>query len=687
MKYLFLVSLFLFTFSSQAQCPVGERSVSLIVTSDTYGYEGYWELTQSPNPCGTQTIAWGGNPTVGCTAGSQNQDPSGYGNNLTFTEGPWCLTDSAYYTFHYRDDWGDGGFQFRVLIDGLIAHEFSDPGLGTDFTFQVVPPPVNDVACYTWLNSTLVQGRYVQQEPVGLKVLLFNYGAATVTTAEISYTVNGGAPVSGLVSGLSIAPYSSAAVVHPVDWVPNADGLYSIAFSVGSVNGMPDEQPLNNTATAEYEVGPGRPDMLDAYLTGTPTFSVIASAANAVSQPTDLDFHPQLTQKQLWVINKGTENTGGSTVTINNTGESNQTTELLQDGNAWHFMSIPTGIAFSDNGNFTTSPGVFDANHSGTSSAFTGPTLWSSDPAIYAQPSGGNGSHIDMLHESPNSQGVCWEKDNAFWLFDGFNSDIVRYDFVNDHNAGNSDHSDAIVHRYSDTPVLRDASGTVSHLELDDAKTWLYVVDNGHQRVFRMNITTGVFSAALPAYGPHEIMAEYLTKTGYVWENVVSSGLQDPAGIALSGNRMVITDHHTNEIILYDISSVPATELRRIATDGQGLMGITIGPDGLLYYVENTGNKVVRLNPDETPLSLGMHENSDLQIFPNPSNGLLGISSAGGDKKLHLEVLSANGQRIIHFQTESGKIFDTGLPAGFYILRMLDEQGNELKRCPWVIAQ
>jgi sugar lactone lactonase YvrE len=385
------------------------------------------------------------------------------------------------------------------------------------------------------------------------------------------------------------------------------------------------------------------------------------------------------------VVNKGTENTGGSTVTITNTGQVNQITELLQDGNAWHFMSLPTGIEFSDNGNFATSPGVFDANHAGTANAFTGPTLWSSDPQIYAQPSGGNGSHIDMLHESPNSQGICWEKDNTFWLFDGYNNDIVRYDFVNDHNPGFSDHSDAIIRRYSDTQVLRDINGTVSHLAFDNTKTWLYVVDNGNQRVFRMNINSGNTSSIAPSYGPHETIAEYVNIVGYTWENVVVSGLQDPAGIAIDGNIMVVTDHQTNEIIFYDITSIPATEIRRVSANTQGVMGITIGPDGLLYYVDNAGNKVFRLNPSENPLSIAENLKNDIQLFPNPSKGLLGFTSSTISEKVSIEIYTLEGKKLNDWETESGKLINTGLSAGCYILKMYNKQGLELKRSTWIV--
>ena len=185
------------------------------------------------------------------------------------------------------------------------------------------------------------------------------------------------------------------------------------------------------------------PNIIDEYLDAPPVFIPMHSSSDNLNKPTDLDFFPILAKNELWVINQRTEAVGGSTTTFYDVGESNQTSLHRVDGNAWHFMSLPTAIAFSDNGNFANSAGVQDANHN--NGTFTGPALWSSDPDIYAQPSGGNGSHLDMLHGSPFSMGIASETENAFWVFDGWNNEIVRYDFADDHGPGNDDHSSAIV--------------------------------------------------------------------------------------------------------------------------------------------------------------------------------------------------------------------------------------------------
>ncbi len=167
-------------------------------------------------------------------------------------------------------------------------------------------------------------------------------------------------------------------------------------------------------------------------------------------------------------------------------------------------MSLPSGIAFSNNGNFATSTAVFDANHQGGASAFTGPSLWSSDPAIYAQPSGGNGSHLDMLHESPYCMGIAAYHGNAFWVFDKNSNDIVMYDFKDDHGPGNDYHGDAIIHRYPEVSVDWINQETPSHLKYQKSTDQLFIMDGGNGRIIKMDASSGTVGGT-PIYGPFEV--------------------------------------------------------------------------------------------------------------------------------------------------------------------------------------
>jgi hypothetical protein len=609
---------------TQAQCSSGEVEVQIEIITDAYGSEGYWELVNADSACGQGTILSGGNTIVGCGgAGNQNQPTGGYSSNSIITSDTACLMENESYRIAYVDDWGDGGFEFLVFINGFLVKEFEGSGSFEYFTFEATEPPSFDLVM---LHAHVPA--YQPQGSIDIEAEVYNAGTTTITSLDLAYTINGGTSLSQTVSGLSIPNGARAHITHPSPWTPTTDGDYDLVLSHSNLNGSNiDANPNDDEVEATVTIGPGRPNVIDSYLVNLPIVVEIADGSEQVNMPTDLDFHPTLSRNELWVLNKDLENTGSSTVTISNAGMSNQSEQWRRDGNAWHFMSMSTGIVFSENGNFGTSPGIFDANHNG-GQAFTGPALWSSDPAIYAQPSGGNGSHLDMLHQSPECQGIAHEIDNVFWVFDGYNKDIVRYDFVADHGPGNSEHGDAVVLRYSDENVKADSDDEVpSHLAYDKETDWLYVVDHGNERVFKIDTKSGTLGGT-PSYGPYEPLAEYRNVTGYDWVELVDSGLVQPAGIALMEDFMLVSDFFTGEIIIYDKTTEPATELKRLALEAEGIMGITIGPAGKIWYVDYEDESVNRIDwvPDTT-VGITNVSHSKLKFYPNPSHGKLTIEN------------------------------------------------------------
>jgi len=280
-------------------------------------------------------------------------------------------------------DWGDGCFSFDVFVNCFQTVSFDGLCLGGTYTFTVEEPPAYDLSVY---GSNLYN--YVTTGSYNLEAKVFNAGTTTITSYDLNYSVDGGAVITHNVTSTSLASYGEENVNHsiPVS-IPN-DGVYTIQIWADNLNGsMSDLNALNDTLTVQVEAGPGRPNYIDDYVNVTTSIVQIAGTTEQVNDPTDLDFHPVLTNKELWVINRDTENSGGSTVTIYDAGDTNQSCIWKRDGNAWHFMSLPTGLAFSQNGNWANSPGVYDANHDG-GAAFTGPALWSSFMGIYAEPSG-----------------------------------------------------------------------------------------------------------------------------------------------------------------------------------------------------------------------------------------------------------------------------------------------------------
>ncbi|NNC96417.1 MAG: hypothetical protein HKN92_12735, partial [Chitinophagales bacterium] len=485
-----LITLCFQTQNSFAQCSAGEVSVTIDVRTDGFGYEAYWQLLPGTNNCGSGTIFAGGNNVVGCNGGgAQNQPSGGYGNDMTITEGPFCLVDGNDYKIFHTDDWGDGGTSFDVYVNSYKMNSFTATGAIESWTFKAQEPEDYDgSAIHIHTPTYVVQGQNAVTGEVK------NVGKQNWSSIEILYSIDNGTAVSETFTGINIANDESFEFEFTSNWDVSASGNYLLKFWIGDINGNADQNSANDELSKFITVNNPIPNIIDQYFSNNYVFEEIATSTNQVSIPRDLDFHPNYALKQLWIINKGTEASGGSTVIIDNAGETNQFSQYVQDGNAWHFMSLPTAIDFSDNGNFATTPGVQDANHSG--GTFTGPSLWPSDLSIYGivgnPPSASfNGSHLDMLHGSPYSMGIAHEKDNVFWVFDSHNQEIVRYDFKEDHGPGKDYHADAHVRRYSEVVVKRNGTHIPNHMVLDKSSWWLYIVENLNSRVLRLDINSG----------------------------------------------------------------------------------------------------------------------------------------------------------------------------------------------------
>ena len=638
-KLYFTIGLSILCLFAFAQCPTGQTEVTIDVGTDNYGYEIYWELAPTGSNCGSTAILFsGGNSAVGCNANNVNS--GGYSSNTVIYEGPWCLTDGASYDIISRDGYGDGGANFVTNIGSWPMYNFTAGSASETFTFSVVPPPAIDGAMLQIKTPS-----YILAGNISLEAKIKNLGSSTINSMDVNYTINGGATIIQNLSGLNIYALTSNDFIHPTVWIPTTTGAYSVELWISNINGQGvDAVPSNDNLIKTINVKDPIPNIIPSYtsVNNTFTYDVIVNSSNQINQPRDLDFHPN---GDLWIINTGTENSGGSTVKVTNPGMTSQNSLWEQDGNAWHFMSLPSAIAFSDNGNFATSTSVLDANHGGNQ--FTGPTLWSSDPLIYAKDAGPgtNGSHLDMLHASPYSMGIASEKDNVFWVYDDYSNDIVRYDFAEDHGPGNSDHDDGELIRYQGMGLSAVNHTIVNHLVLDEDKKWLYFVDGGNQRVLRLDITNGTAIPAPSSFLLQETLAEYQKMTGFSWEEVVITGLVQPAGIDIIDNSLVVTDHSNGDIVFYDVNTIPATEIGRIQTNEPGIMGAVIGPNGKLWYANATLNKVVKIEPSTiiSDVEESQFVLNGNRIFPNPVSNTLHFTK----NATFVAVFDINGKLIL----------------------------------------
>lgn len=500
-------------------------------------------------------------------------------------------------------------------------------------------------------NNKIKTKSYNQPGDIYISGQVVNNGNNIIDYFNLVYQIDNEIPVVAKIDGLALDFGTFYTYVHPIAWRANQTGSFVLKVWTEDLNGNIDENHTNDTIVKTIVIAAPIPNIIDSYLTFVSKKTIIGNSTKGVNQPRDLDFHPVLSRYELWVINKGTEASGGSTVKFSKAGLTGQTSKLQKDGNSWHFMSLPTGIAFSENENFATSTGVYDANHNG-GSPFTGPALWSSDPAIYAiTPPGGNGSHLDMLHQSPYCMGICSESDNVFWVTDGNSNDVVRYDFEEDHGPGQEDHSDGIIRRYVDAEFYAESThDVVSHLVLDKTTNWLYYVSTADKKVKRLNISSGSFGYNLP---PYEQVSEYSAYQNAVVEDVITTGLTNPAGIELFNNRLLISDFSTGDINFYDISGSNAEFMGKVATGNPGIMGIKIGPDGKIWYVNKTLSQVVRLDTTNVLLT-GINnivQSNLLRIYPNPVSSTVTICTSHIPD--HIILFNITGQIIRYLKPNS----------------------------------
>ena len=667
MKYILnLLTILLFGQLTYGQCPTGETRIDVNINPDNWGNEITWTLT---NYAGTITYGSGGPYTNG---------------NTTPINTYVCVPTVSQVTFTIFDSYGDG----ICCSEGVGSYTVSVAGVNvatggsfgsSESTSFFAPLLIYDLAVLP-ISSPFNQ--VGDNESVQIQTGFRNVSSSVVSSVNMSYQIDNQAVVTETISGLNVNPSEVANIEFQTLWQPTSTGMNTLKVWVNTINGSNlDLYNLNDTVYKPIDVYQGfQPiDRSLDFLAATPTRSIIANASQQVNKPTDLDIHPDISRNELWIINEDTENSGGSTVTISDFGLASQTSLYRRDGNAWHFMSLPTALSFGTNTNWASSPGVYDANHNG-GAPFTGPTLWSSDMNVYAQNAGPgtNGSHLDMLHESPYAMGIDHHKDNAYWVFDGNSSDIVYYDFVEDHGPGMSYHGDAIIRRYP-ISVAKD-NDLPSHLKMDKTSGWLYIVDNGNDRVLRMNTNTGTVASALNGY---EAVAEYSQMTNVTSEVVIDTGLVRPCGIDIVGNSMIIGDYSTGYIRFYDISSNPAVFQGQVSTGFSGLTGLKIGPSGNIWYTNRLTNEVGMLSPSVTTDVNHLQASQWMNVFPNPATDIFNVYLDTRSTNNTIQVFNTLGELILNLPSTNDstiQIDGSNWSKGMYLIRCNGDWGTTTKR-------
>jgi hypothetical protein len=336
------------------------------------------------------------------------------------------------------------------------------------------------------------------------------------------------------------------------------------------------------TKPPAYELGDG---------TRTPTMKVVYEGQSGFG-PVDLEFNPR-NPREMWILHYGTSH---ATI-VRNPGLS--TVEVIErrDPAYTHYMYKPVGLAM---GGTSTQWGQLwstcgDNDNGGDD--HMGPTMYSADLRLfgYQNPNTGLGTHLDMLHSTSYCRGIAWAgTKNQYWVFNSDQGALDFYDFKMDHGPGNTDHSDGVIRRFANRQV-KGVSGVMSHMSWDAQTKKLYVADTGNKRIISLDPANAQLIAPLPG---NEFIAARDYYEGTL-KTVVSSsaGLVQPSGLEASGGLVFVTDASTSKIHAFKMSDGSLVRSFSTGLPSGSLAGLNFGPEGKIYFVDRTGNRVYRLDP------------------------------------------------------------------------------------------
>jgi hypothetical protein len=312
-----------------------------------------------------------------------------------------------------------------------------------------------------------------------------------------------------------------------------------------------------------------------------------------LATPTDAEFNPDAPE-ELWITNRGDNSV--TIVTAPGTASQQVVNKQNRVNGGDHFLAKPAAIAFGAPGLMATAQQEDQITQPTTPADFMGPTMWTSDSGTFE---GGHNSHMDMLHNSPNSSGIAWERDNVYWVFDGAHGSLTRYDFHSDHGLGGTDHTDGEVYRAADGELTY-VPGVAAHIAFDADSSMLYSVDPGANRIVVLNTTTGQMGDPIaPNYdGSIQRYVVGMELTTLVDGSAVEVEMSTPSGLELHDGYLFVTDYQTSSIAAFDLDGNLVDWLDTGFPAGT-LMGMEFDDDGRLYVVNSTGNQLLRISARE----------------------------------------------------------------------------------------
>lgn len=206
-------------------------------------------------------------------------------------------------------------------------------------------------------------------------------------------------------------------------------------------------------------------------------------------------------------------------------------------------------------------------------------------------------THTDMLHATPLCAGIAHDPEpatpfaNVFWVNDGLNETLVRYDFEQPHGPGSLDHALANVRRFPEISLKR-VPGVPGHVVVDAATRTVFVADVGGGRVVAVHADSGVFTGDarndlggnFTLWSSPEPSFEY-SLFGCASHYAFVSNLDRPSGLALWENVLYVGEHGTGKILAFHKTT--GVKLGEVQTGASRLFGLAVQPEtGDVFFAD-----------------------------------------------------------------------------------------------------
>ena len=248
MKKLFLVlivsftMLFLLNFkSSFAQCGINETKVRVIVRTDSYGYETFWQLKNG----NTGLVLKSGGNTIVFPGGQQaaaSGNPGAYPNN-TIRRDSLCIANYTPLKFIIYDDYSDGltgsGY-YNVEVEGVVIANGKSFGAADSVLFSV-PLPEIDLAV-----NNVVFGDKATIGNHAIEGELKNVGTTAINSFNLNWSVNGTTTRAELYDNVNLAPNAFLKFTHKFGWQAETLGNNNLKVWVNNVNGANEDEFTGN---------------------------------------------------------------------------------------------------------------------------------------------------------------------------------------------------------------------------------------------------------------------------------------------------------------------------------------------------------------------------------------------------------------------------------------------------------